>query len=65
MYLVSSWLSWLERRFRACVVLNFTGSLTNNIFISEFHLVLYNFPPLFCILVLRTSRWPLEFGRIR
>lgn len=39
-------LSLLERRFRACVVPE------QLVFISTFHLVLYDFAPSFCLIVL-------------
>lgn len=54
-----SWLGWLERRFRDCVVLNVPSSnpipRPSTLFISTFHLLLYHLSPLSSLSVLRAS----------
>lgn len=61
---------WLQRRFRACGCVlaerpRFEPRLDHQLFISTFHLALYLFAPLFCVLVVCTGHWPTETGRIR
>lgn len=50
--LANSWLRIIECRFRLCVVRNpFESRSGHSLFIIKYHLILYHFAPLFCILL--------------
>lgn len=60
-YYVRGSITWLERRLRACVVQNVTGSIP--VLLKSFYQ--YYLLLLYSVLVIRTTYWPMVMDRIR
>lgn len=61
----TSWFGKLERLLRACVEQRTSSSPSLPITFYQYHTLLYELALLFCLLVLHTTHWPMEMGRIK
>lgn len=61
---LGSWLSWFERRFRACAEpnANSVGPFLSSIFFYFIYVVLYEITLLFQLLFLHTGQKPVKMG---